>query len=116
VAVQSCDRNERVLGRGKRLEALEESLREQVRVLVQTGSVKNPHPYFRIWLMCRNLQGDAMNRLFPDEGGVLDQDWTTVWSFEILDNAYQEEQSIKTNLEQNKDKLEELRQNLLRSQ
>ena len=98
---------------GGRLEALRAELKEQVRVLVTEEKIANAHPYLGAWLTCRKLQGPSETRFLPDEGGALDQDYMLTWAFEIIDNAYAEEQELRRNLKEKLAEREQLRQTLL---
>lgn len=100
-------------GSGGILKALKEELQEQVRILVQNESIKNPNMYLATWLLCRKLQGQATTRILPDVGAALDQDYMTTYAFEIIDEAYEEEQKLQQQLKTQMKEREQLRQTLL---
>lgn len=57
--------------------------------------------------MCKNLQG------FPNEGGILDQDYEYLWAFQILDEAYAFEQQLQSDMKNKAAEREKLRLQLL---
>jgi hypothetical protein len=63
--------------------------------------------------MCRRLQGDGTARPLPEAGGVLDQDYMTVWAFEILDEADAAERTFQQEMEKGRESREALRRQLL---
>ncbi len=87
-----------------------------MRVLVTEEKIKNPHSYLSAWLVCRKLQGPAQTRILPDEGGALDQDYMLTWAFDIIDEAYAEEEKLKRELTSKMAEREQLRQQLLAAQ
>ena len=67
-------------------------------MLVQTEKVADPHPFLAIWLLCRRYQGEGSVRVLPEVGSVLDQDYETMWAFEVIDELYSTENQLQQNL------------------
>jgi hypothetical protein len=81
--------------------------------MLQTDKTGHAHIYLQLWITCRNIQGEGP-RLLPEAGGVLDQDYMTMWAFDVIDTAYREEQQIEQQRQESLKKYAELMNTLKR--
>lgn len=73
-----------------------------------------PHKYLTIWSMVQQVKNGSDSVVLPNAGGVLNQDWETMWAFGIIEDQIRIEREFEEKATKGRAELEELKQRLLR--